>query len=370
MIMVNNSGLDRRVKKKHLKQLADFRTQTLRPSPRLHTLFFELTTKCNEHCLHCGSNCGDAPETGALTTGEYIQFIDKVYDSFRDEEHGLPGIAITGGEPLLREDFFEITAHLKEKGFGWGMTSNGTLITADIAKKLADTGMRTISVSLDGLKEDHEWFRCSPGSYEKTMTGIKNLLDTGSFDHVQITTVVNHRNISSLYDMYEEFKKTGVRSWRVINIEPIGRARNNPELQLTKEEYRQLFDFIAKNRFRDKMEVCYGCSHFLGIDYEREVRRWYFLCNAGVYTASIMYNGDITSCLDIERRPELVQGNIRRDDFKEVWKNGFKIYRTDYRKAGKCAKCKYYKYCAGDAFHTWNFDEMQPNLCMRGILFE
>ena len=117
------------------------------------------------------------------------------------------------------------------------------------------------------------------------------------------------------------------------------------------------------------MEVSYGCSHFLGEEIEREVRKWYFLCNAGVYVASVMYNGDITACLDIERRPELVQGNIRKDNFRKIWDEKFEIYRTDWRKTGKCADCEYYRFCAGDAFHSWNFDEMEPNLCFKGILF-
>ena len=169
--------------------------------------------------------------------------------------------------------------------------------------------------------------------------------------------------------MYEVFLKLGVRSWRVVNIEPIGRAKEQPELLLTEDEYRQLFAFIREYRFKNKMQVSYGCSHYLGPEMEREVRKWYFLCNAGVYTASVMYNGNIGACLDIERRPELVQGNIRTDRLKDVWEQKFEIFRTDYRKTGKCKNCKDYKYCAGDAYHTWNFDTMEPNVCMKGILW-
>ena len=361
----NNSGLNAEIKNNHMQQLADYREETLRPHPDLRSLFLEITPFCNEHCLHCGSRCGDIDVSGMLTKDEIITALKQVKKDFDISRMRL---CVTGGEPLLRPDFFEIMDAANRLGFGWGMTSNGTLIDKETAKKLAETGLRTVSISVDGLKENHEWFRQSPGCYEKTIEGIKNLLEV-NISHVQITTVVTHKNIKDLKKMYKEFSKIGVRSWRVINIEPIGRAKEQPELPLNSEEYKKLFDFINEYRYKGPMEVVYGCSHYLGEDLEREIRKWYFLCNAGVYVASVMYNGDITACLDIERRPELVQGNIRTDSLKEVWENKFDIYRTDWRKCGPCKDCEHYRFCAGDSFHSWNFDTMEPNLCFKGILF-
>ena len=359
--MSSNSGLTNRTKKKHMKELARYVNEELRPNPELRSLFFELTVNCNEHCRHCGSRCGDVKSEYSLSADEWKRVLDDVKSQFDPKKLRL---CITGGEPLLYPGFFEVTEYAKSLGFIWGMTSNGTLITKEVTEKLRNAGMATISVSIDGLRETHDWFRESPGSFDKTLEGVKNLVESRAFKHVQITTVVHHRNYPELEKMYELFKTTGVRSWRVINIEPIGRAKDNPELMLTKDEYAGLLDFIESHRFADKMEVCYGCSHFLGIKREREVRPWYFLCNAGVYTAGILNNGDITACLDIERRPELIQGNIRRDSLKDVWENGFEIYRTDYRKKGQCAKCKNYAFCRGDSFHTWDFDKNEPALCM------
>lgn len=365
MDRTNNSGLDIKTKEKHMAQLQQYRDDVLRPHPELRSLFFELTVACNEHCRHCGSQCGDVKGGTPLTASQWKGILDSVKRDFSIKKLNLN---ITGGEPLLCPDFFEITSYAASQGFNWGMTSNGTLITPEVAKKLHEAGMKTISISVDGLKETHDWFRESEGSYEKTISGIKNLINEGGFLHVQVTTVVHHRNINELPKLYEIMKGLGIRSWRVINIEPIGRARNNPDLMLSKDEYRTMFDFIRKHRFEDKMEITYGCSHYLGTDYEREVRKWYFLCNAGVYTASIMHNGDVVSCLDIERRPELVEGNVKEKTFKEIWDNGFKIYRSDYRKCGKCKECEEYGFCAGDSFHTWDFDKMEPVICMRDIL--
>lgn len=116
--------------------------------------------------------------------------------------------------------------------------------------------------------------------------------------------------------------------------------------------------------------LTYGCSHFLGLEYERQVRDWYFLCNAGFYTASIMVNGDIAACLDIERKPELIQGNILKDNLKEVWENEFKMFRTDLSNLNeKCSKCKECDFCHGGAYHSWDYDKNEPMVCFKNILF-
>jgi len=276
---------------------------------------------------------------------------------------------ITGGEPLLRKDFFEIMGYAHELGFQWGMTSNATLITADIARRLADCGMQTISVSIDGLPETHDRLRGLPGGYGLAMQGIQHLIDTQAFYNVQVTTVVNHRNIEELDAMFEIMDGIDIDSWRVINLEPIGRALQRPELMCTPDDYRRLFEFIREKR-REGYPLEYGCSHYLGLEYEAEVREWYWLCNAGVYTASIMANGDIGACLDIERRPETIQGNIRRDRFRDVWENRFEIFRRDLGSENEaCRGCEHFRFCRGDAHHSWNYDTHEPMVCFRDILF-
>lgn len=362
-----NSRLNNKIKLKHMNMLAKYRKK-LRKKPQLHSLFIEMTGMCNEHCRHCGSSCGDFEVKNLLSGDEIREVLDTVAEDFDISKLQL---AVTGGEPLLRPDFFEIMEYAKNKGFRWGMTSNGILITPEVASKLRKAGMGTISISLDGLEQSHDWFRQVEGSYKKTVEGIKNLINEGGFKHVQITSVIHKKNIDELPLMYETFRQIGVRSWRVINIEPIGRAKLMPELLLSSDEYKRMFDFIEMMRYKDKnFEVTYGCSHYLGVERERESRPWYFLCNAGVYTASIMYNGDVGACLDIERRPETIQGNIRNRRFSDIWNNEFMIFRTDYRRCGECKNCKEYKFCAGESYHTWDFDEMKPQICMKKILEE
>ena len=353
-------------KNDHMNQLADFRDDVLRKEPRLKFLFLELTTHCNERCRHCGSSCGDVSDANTLTDDEIKVFLKKTASQFDISKVQL---CITGGEPLLRKNFFEIMTYAHDLGYRWGMTSNGTLIDDGVAEKLRQAGMSTIAISIDGLPETNDWFRRKENGYELAMRGVRALVKNGGFNHVQVTTVVHKKNLGELPRLYKILSKEGLRSWRVINMEPIGRANECKDLLLDDAELKYMFDFIRKNRFKKPMEVVYGCAHYLGTDYEREVRPWYFLCNAGIYTASVMFNGDIGACLDIERRPETIMGNIRTDDFAEVWKNRFEIFRTDFKKQGKCAGCEHYRFCAGGASHSWDYDAGQPLECMKGVLF-
>lgn len=348
----------------HLKQLSDYRRSII-GSPPLRNLFLELTLRCNENCIHCGSRCNDVVSE-ELSLNQYKDILESVKKDFDISKIMLD---ITGGEPLLRRDFFDIAVYAGELGYTWGMTSNATLIDNSVAKDLAKCKMKTIAVSIDGLESTHDRLRGRKGAFSSAMQGIEALVKNGSFNHVQITTVINHQNINELPLLFRYFDDVDIDSWRVINIEPMGRAKEHPELILTNDEYRYLFDFIKEKR-RLGYPLLYGCSHFLGLGYEREVRDWYFLCNAGLYTASIASNGDILACLDIERRSELVQGNILKDNFKDVWQNKFKVFRTDLSaKNEKCKSCEECDFCHGGAYHSWDYDKNEPMVCFKDILF-
>lgn len=351
-------------KRKNMQTLSAYR-ETLWKKPDLRNLFLELTMRCNENCLHCGSRCGEV-HSEELTVEQYRKFLDEIKLDF-----GTSGrmLCITGGEPLLRRDFAEIMGYANELGFLWGMTSNATLIDESTARMLKECGMKTISISIDGMEESHDRFRRTPNGWKRAMNGIECLLNEGGFQHIQVTTVVTHQNIDELDELFKIFDNMDIDSWRVINIEPMGRAKNYPELLLTREDYVTLFEFIRNKRIAGE-PVCYGCSHYLGLEYEREVRDWYYHCTAGTYTASITANGDIIACLDIDRRPEFVQGNILQNRFKDVWENRFQIFRRNLCEENeKCKVCPEKEFCHGDSFHSWDFDANEPLVCMKDILF-
>ena len=267
---------------------------------------------------------------------------------------------------MMHPDFFEIAGLVKEMGFNWGMTTNATLIDDASAQKLKEAGMSTVSVSLDGMERSHDFLRQKDGAWRLALRGLE-ALQKASF-RPQVTTVLHQGNFDELEPLYDLLRGMGITSWRPINVEPIGRACESADLLLTPEQFRRLLSYIREKRFDpdNPMEVTFGCSHYLGTEYERMVRDHYFLCGAGILTASVRSNGDICACLDIENRPELVQGNIHKDNFKDVWLDRFEAFRRD-RTADceKCASCPERFICGGDSTHTWDFSKNEPLLCYR-----
>ena len=334
------------LKRSQLESVARHR-EDLKQSPRLRWLFFEITDRCNLRCRHCGSSC--TTEGQALT----IDDVERTLKTVQQSPY-KPTICLTGGEPMMHPDFFGIACHVKEMGFNWGMTTNATLIDDIAAEKLRKAGMSTVSVSLDGMEKSHDSLRQKEGAWRLALRGIESLQKAGF--EPQVTTVLHQGNFDELEPMYKLLRGMGITSWRPINVEPIGRACESSDLLLTADQFRQLLSYISEKRFDpdNPMEVTFGCSQ----------RDHYFLCGAGILTASVRSNGDICACLDIENRPELVQGNIHKDDFMEVWLNRFEVFRGDRTAScSKCAECPEHFICGGDSTHTWDFGNNEPLLC-------
>ena len=344
------------LKRSQLEAVARHR-DSLRMLPHLRWLFFEITDRCNLECRHCGSRC--SAEGQYLSVRDVKQTLESVWPV-------QPMICLTGGEPMIHPEFFEIAECVRNIGLSWGMTTNATLIDDKAALKLRDAGMSTVSVSLDGMEQSHDDLRQRKGAWKLALRGIRALQDAGF--QPQITTVLHQANYGELDSVYKLVSDMGITSWRPINVEPIGRACESGEMLLDHKQFADLLKYIREKRFDPEcgMEVTFGCSHYLGTEYERMVRDHYFLCGAGILTASVRSNGDICACLDIENRPELVQGNIRTDSFMDVWTNRFKPFRIDRTAdCSTCLECSERTICGGDSTHTWDFEHGKPLLCFR-----
>lgn len=344
------------LKRRQLDALARHR-EKLRSTPRLRWLFFEITDRCNLLCRHCGSYCS--------SRGQFLK-VEDVERTLRSVQAERPMICLTGGEPMLHPDLCEIAECVQAMGFHWGMTTNATLIDDTAAMKLKRAGLSTVSVSLDGMERAHDSLRGKNGAWRSAIRGLYSLQKVGL--KPQVTTVVHRKNFDDLKPLYAMLRDMGIDSWRPINIEPIGRACESHDLLLNPDQFVHLLSFIREKRYDPdcSMEVTFGCSHYLGAENERMVRDHYFLCGAGILIASVRSNGDICACLDIENRKELVQGNIRTDDFMEVWKNGFRVFRRDRTiDCPKCVNCPERFRCGGDSTHTWDFGKNEPLFCYR-----
>lgn len=333
---------------------------------KLNYLFWEATLNCNFNCQHCGSNAGRNKHfTDELTTEE----IKKVFKTIADQTDARKiMVAVTGGEPLLRKDIFEVMAFASSLGFRWGMVTNGSLVTADVVDKMKKSGMSTVVVSIDGLGKVHDDFRQTPGSYKKAIEAVRLLVKSAAFKDVQITTTVHPKNFPDLEKMAKEFTSLGINSWRLINVDQIGRAKENPEIILNSNQLQKLIKFIEEKR-KAGFNFSYGCTGFLGPEHEGKTRGWLFYCSTGITTGSVLHNGDIFVCPNVPRRPELIQGNVRKDDFYQVWQNKFKLFRDKNRTSGKdCAKCQFWEECRGGSFHLWDFERNQPQFCHWHVL--
>lgn len=333
----------------------------------LHTLFFEVTSRCNALCDHCGSRC-TASKKDELSPETFKKVLDSVAENFGTKAIMLN---ITGGEPLMRKDLFEITGYADSLGFKWGLVTNGMLITDDVISKMKETHMSTITISLDGMKKTHEEFRHIPGSFDRIISAIEKLKKGNFVEHIQVTFIATKKNIFELPEVYRLLTMLEIDSLRISGIDPIGRAKDNEKLMLSCEDYLYLFDFIKKHQ-NSLLPVVWSCTHYFGnTESTLDPTGKIFSCYTGIHVASVLSNGDIFGCPNIPRRKELIQGNVLKDDFCEVWKNNFEFYRNPNRtRAKQCEKCEYWNYCKGDSFHTFDFETNTPQFCYKKLFTE
>ncbi len=316
----------------------------------LRQLFWECTLRCNMNCLHCGSDCRKTAETEDMPLEHFLPVLDDI----RSHQPNTKTIVFTvGGEPLVRHDIAKCGREITKKGFYWGLVSNAMLIDAPMMKELSRNGLCSLAIDIDGLPEHHNWLRQSDTSFDRAYNSIQHIREA---PHLvwDVITCVNKRNIDHLDELKRMLIEAGVIKWRCFTIVPMGRAKDNVELQLTDDKLRQLMDFIVRTRQEGKIDLSYACEGYLG-DYEMKVRRHKFQCQAGLNTASVLSNGDISGCLSI--RSHYHQGNIFRDSFWNVWANRFEKYRNhDWMKTGECAECVKFTECKGNGMHLRNDD--------------
>lgn len=333
------------VRKRLALEIARKMRHNLKEMHPLKQLFWECTLRCNLHCKHCGSDCKRMTEVKDMPAEDFLRVIDSITPHVNPNE---VSIVITGGEPLMREDLEEVGLELYRRGYPWGMVSNGLYLSPQRLQRLMAAGLHSITISLDGSVEDHNWMRGHPNSYARAMEAIKMLVHEPELTW-DVVTCVNRLNYPYLEELKTSLYKIGVRHWRLFSIFPVGRAALHPEFQLTDEEFTGMMEFIKRTRKVGKIHVSYGCEGFLG-SYEGEVRDNFFSCNAGLSVASILADGSISACPSI--RSNFSQGNIHQDDFMEVWEHRFQPFRNrEWMKKGACADCDFFRYCEGNGMH-------------------
>ncbi len=272
-------------------------------------------------------------------------------------------VVITGGEPLLRPDLPEIGKVLRRRGLGWGIVSNGWLYNEEMHRRLMEARLGALTISLDGLEEDHDWMRGRQGSYQRAIHAIAIAAQQERLNF-DVVTCVTQRNLPHLQAIHGKLASLGVKHWRIFTVIPIGRALVHPEMHLTDAQFVSLMDFIAEKR-RNKptpMDVTFSCEGYLG-RYECQVRQTPYFCHAGINIASVLIDGTICACPNIDRE-RFAQGNIYSDNLWEVWQTRFEPFRNrDWARQGMCKSCKAFSNCLGNGMHNWHGAALDPINC-------
>ena len=313
-------------------------------------LFWESTLRCNLKCRHCGSDCKQIANTPDMPKEDFFKVLDGI--ATHTDPHKV-FVIVSGGEPTMRPDLEECGKGIYSRGFPWGMVTNAYGLTPERYSRLLRSGLHSMTISLDGLQENHDWLRGMPNSFERASRAIKMVVDSNAiaFD---VVTCVNRRNFKELPLIKEHLISLGLKNWRLFSIFPTGRAAQDPDLQLPAEMFRGLLDFIKETRKEGRIKASFGCEGFLG-RYEGDVRDHFYTCQAGVTVGSVLIDGSISACTSI--RSDYHQGNIYKDDFWDVWQNRFQPYRDrSWMKKDECGDCKWWKWCEGNGMHLRDSD--------------
>jgi radical SAM protein with 4Fe4S-binding SPASM domain len=292
------------------------------------------TERCNLSCAHCGTNAGKKnPEE--LTTEEIKRAIDEL------ALLGTELFQLTGGEPLLREDLWEVLEYAASRGLGYSMVTNGTFVP-QFEKQFRKLPPEAIKVSVDGTPDTHNKIRGAE-NFHQCMTALSFFEDLGIRTRVLCTTL-NQMNFPELEEMFRHVRASGANFWEFHLAVREGRAKANQDwMYLSKDQIAELFRFIILGRSVFNIFMGESCG-YLG-HYTLSLYNHRFFCGCGWNTFTIMPNGDISGCPAFEK--EWVEGNIREHSLTHFWHHGFARFREKLELPEDCQKCDYLPACGG-----------------------
>jgi heme b synthase len=327
-------------------------TDILEKTSPLRLLAWETTRRCNLACLHCRAAAGAGPYPGELTTDEGIKLLDDLASM------GQVVVILTGGEPLLRADIFDLAAYGTKLGHRMVMAVNGTLLTPAIAARLKDVGIQRVSISIDGATANsHDHLRAVDGAYAGALAGINACREAGL--PFQINTTVTRANRLELPAIHALALKLEAAAHHVFVLVPTGRGELIREELVSPEEYEATLRWLLSRQREGKLFIKPTCApqyyrlwrqdaHDRGEKISPASHGMEAMtkgCLGGQGFAFVSYQGEVQPCGYLE----LQAGNIRETPFPDIWANSdlFRQLRRvdDYH--GKCRACQYRKVCGG-----------------------
>ncbi|MFO8083224.1 MAG: heme b synthase [Desulfobacterales bacterium] len=318
----------------------------------LRLVAWEITRNCNLECIHCRAAATKGPYSGELDTEAGFKLLDQM------AELGEPIVILTGGEPLLRKDIFEITRYGTQKNLRMVMAPNGTLITEKIAEKMAESGIKRISISLDGAsKQSHDRFRGVKGAFDGALRGIQYAKGAGI--EFQINTTITKTNLDQIPAIQQLAVDLGAVAHHIFLLVPTGRGKYILDQEITAKEYEETLNWFYDQREKTPLQLKATCApHYYRILRQRAGKEGKTVtfdthgldavtrgCLGGTGFCFISHRGIVQPCgfLDVNC------GDVTRQSFAEIWQNSkvFKDLRNFNGLKGKCGACEYKRVCGG-----------------------
>lgn len=308
-----------------------------------------VTNRCNLKCKHCVYTSGewDMPDMTLETVKKIIPALKKL---------GVKEVHITGGEPLVNKEFFEIARCLHENGFGTRVQTNGILITPDIAKRLKECGIEYVLISIDGLEKTHNSFRNNDKSFDYAIKAVKICLEAGLY--TRVNTVINRSNVQDLPELIKYINNLKPDQHSFFYLTPVGRGKNIKNLMLSLEEWKEVEKIVEKSGRENK---CLEKIRLQNVIKNNEDDK---KCRDD--NCLILANGDVYHCVFFIYSPYKL-GNIYNEDLYEIWtKNIDKVLEETSNEKISSKQCNKQKQncqcnCSGLAYNlTGNVKACDP----------
>ncbi len=305
----------------------------------LRMVAWELTRNCNLNCIHCRASAGLGPPTGELNFAECCKIIDEIAG------FASPTIILTGGEPLIRDDIFDIIEYGTIKGLRLVIAINGTLLNKEKAKRLKTGGIKRVSLSIDGKDSvTHDMFRGVNGSFASVIKAAETLIETAL--PFQINTTVTQLNVDALEHIYKLVQSIGAVAWHIFLLVPVGRGQGLKGKELSTNTYEQALEWLYDIEKKNELEIKVTCApHYYRIVKEKGDMPKSAGCLAGKNFMFISHKGIAQPCGYLE----IHSGDVKKDGIKKVWEESpvFNQLKDLSSYHGKCGGCRYLKICGG-----------------------
>jgi heme b synthase len=322
------------------------------PAPPLRMVAWEITRSCNLNCVHCRAAAERGPYPGELNKEEALRLIDEII-SF-----STPVVILTGGEPLLREDIYDIASYGTSRGLRMVIAANGTLVDGEKARRLKACGIQRASISLDGATpESHDRFRRVEGAFAGALRGIEHLKEAGL--EFQVNTTVTQKNISELPVILELAVRLGAVAHHIFLLVPIGRGRELEGEALQPGEYEKILHWFYDQREKVPLQLKATCApQYYRILRQRARQEGKKVapqshgldavtrgCLGGIGFCFISHQGQVQPCGYLE----VFSGSLREQSLREIWETSlvFKRLRDFSSYQGRCGHCEYIRVCGG-----------------------